>query len=175
MVSINDNLVAEIPVQAGALAEWDSTYRLAFGNELTYDRPWSGEISRASVRVDEVSYDYVGAGYPSRLQIPTRYLFFPNAPLLVPFRELNIVDNVLNVLLFVPLGFILAARKRTSISRWRDLCLIGLFSLTLESVQLAIPTRTFAVEDVGLNVLGGLLGLVVGFRSCEFLTLRETQ
>ena len=41
------------------LREWDTRFLLVFGNELTWERPWLGDIRRAVVTVEGVSYDYL--------------------------------------------------------------------------------------------------------------------
>src|SRR3954468_12055481 len=63
-----------------------------------------------------------------------------------------------NVVLFAPLGAILALR------RWplaRAAVVGGAFSLSIELAQLLVPGRTTAADDVILNTLGTALGWLV--------------
>jgi hypothetical protein len=49
-------LAAVLP--ARALSVWNTDYSLALGNEMTFDRPWLGEIRRAEIAVGEATLDY---------------------------------------------------------------------------------------------------------------------
>jgi len=72
-----------------------------------------------------------------------------------------IIDLVGNIVVFIPLGFGLAGifhPKRIPVTL--ILGLIGgfIFSLTIELIQLAIPSRTTDIDDLIFNSLGGLIG-----------------
>lgn len=64
-----------------------------------------------------------------------------------------------NIALFVPLGLVLGVFVS---SAWRALALAAGVSAGIELLQLVIPGRSFDVDDVLLNVLGGMLGWCVG-------------
>ncbi|MDQ3730810.1 MAG: hypothetical protein M3329_02340, partial [Pseudomonadota bacterium] len=66
-VNGRQRLVARLP--ANALSAWDPGYRLAIGNEFTYQRPWRGEIKAVEVHVRDPTLNYTAAG----LQTPNRY------------------------------------------------------------------------------------------------------
>jgi glycopeptide antibiotics resistance protein len=69
-----------------------------------------------------------------------------------------IIGVVANVLLFTPLG---AALRLAGVGRWWTI-LIGLIASTVVEVgQLAIAGRTTSVDDVLLNVIGVVVGLVL--------------
>lgn len=75
---------------------------------------------------------------------------------MVPLR--NIAGNII---LFVPLGFILALKfsKLNSVLR---VGLVGLLSSTcIELVQLLLPIRAIDVDDIILNTLGSIIGFLV--------------
>ena len=76
-----------------------------------------------------------------------------------------LVDVVGNVLLFVPLGFTFAAAS-TRPARWARVAAAtlsaALLSLSIEVLQLAMPSRASDVDDVLFNTLGALLGAAVG-------------
>jgi glycopeptide antibiotics resistance protein len=80
---------------------------------------------------------------------------------LVPFTYLSLLAQLGNVLLFVPLGAVLCFREWSL----RRASLAGLaLSSAIEIIQLAIPGRATATEDVILNVLGLALGWLVATR-----------
>jgi VanZ family protein len=76
-----------------------------------------------------------------------------------------LVDVVGNVLLFVPLGFTFAAAS-TRPARWGRVAAAtlsaALLSLSIEVLQLAMPSRASDVDDVLFNTLGALVGAAVG-------------
>lgn len=80
----------------------------------------------------------------------------------------RIEDLVLNVLGYMPLGFILVSALRRSVMRaTRSVWLVAtitviaaLFSLTLETIQHFLPSRVSSNVDLGCNTLGALLGAV---------------
>lgn len=75
---------------------------------------------------------------------------------MVPLR--NIAGNII---LFVPLGFMLALKfsKLNSVLR---VGLVGLLSSAfIELVQLLLPIRAIDVDDIILNTLGSIIGFLV--------------
>ncbi len=87
---------------------------------------------------------------------------------LVPFREIfrypigseNFYRQVAgNIILFMPFGFF--ATYYTRVNKFRSISLITfLVSLTIETVQKFIG-RSFDIDDIMLNVLGGVLGFLI--------------
>lgn len=78
----------------------------------------------------------------------------------------KVEDIVLNVLGFLPFGFVIAAAWPV---RWPRLAVIGLstlagaaLSLSLESAQTFLPTRVASNVDLGANAIGALLGAIAG-------------
>jgi len=76
------------------------------------------------------------------------------------------LDIVLNVLGFLPLGFLLAAASPV---RWPRLLVVlitflgaSLLSLSLETLQNFLPTRVASNLDLGANAIGALVGSVLG-------------
>ncbi|WP_078552105.1 VanZ family protein [Bacillus alkalicellulosilyticus] len=75
---------------------------------------------------------------------------------MVPLR--NIAGNII---LFVPLGFVLAL-KFSKINSVLRVGVVGLLSSTfIELVQLLLPIRAFDVDDIILNTLGSIIGFLV--------------
>lgn len=90
-------------------------------------------------------------------------LFRPRAYNLVLFHLWLWDQSVLNVLLFLPLGFLLPLvfrfrKKRTGIKVFFISFGVSLF---VELTQLLIMTRSFDVNDLLANTLGGVLGYLV--------------
>ena len=86
----------------------------------------------------------------------------------IPFREITrytfgsrlFIKNIIgNMLMFIPYGFFVAYYSK--IDDWKhSFCLVLIASLVIESTQLAIG-RVFDVDDIILNVVGGILGFLV--------------
>jgi glycopeptide antibiotics resistance protein len=69
-------------------------------------------------------------------------------------------DVVMNVVLFVPLGFVYClTRPAAAPARWWQVALLGAaFSALIEAAQLLAPTRYSSPLDVATNAAGALLG-----------------
>ncbi|MCQ2010424.1 VanZ family protein [Sporolactobacillus sp. STSJ-5] len=68
-----------------------------------------------------------------------------------------IVDDLGNIMLFLPFGFFLAMRYPQF--HWAHALFMGaLFSATIEWVQLFLPNRMTDIDDVILNTTGAVLG-----------------
>ncbi|MGH6914758.1 MAG: VanZ family protein [Geminicoccales bacterium] len=143
-----------------ALSSWDPSHRLALGNEVTYNRPWLGEIARAGVRAGELRADYADAG---ELVLPAAFAMVAKFPKLVPWRPLNLHDDVLNVVFYLPLGLLLGAWRRDR--GWRSaLCLVLIVAATsagMETLQMLLPRREPSVDDLIFNTAGGALGIAL--------------
>ncbi|MED4254024.1 VanZ family protein [Priestia megaterium] len=69
-----------------------------------------------------------------------------------------IKNNIGNIILFMPFGFLLPFKFR-SINSILKACLVGmLFSATIECVQLFMSSRWTDVDDVILNTIGTGIG-----------------
>jgi hypothetical protein len=87
-------------------------------------------------------------------------------------------DMIVNVLGFVPLGFLFAVWLE-QITRWRRwssylfaILLGGLISLGMEVTQAYIPARDSSLIDVLCNITGAILG-VTGFHLFSLTKLHE--
>jgi glycopeptide antibiotics resistance protein len=75
-----------------------------------------------------------------------------------------LIDVIGNIIVFVPLGLGLAgALHQTNIKQTiRRVTLTGfIFSLTIELIQLTLPTRATDVDDLIFNTVGVTLGAVL--------------
>jgi VanZ family protein len=76
-------------------------------------------------------------------------------------------DVAVNVLGYVPLGFLLVLSARRSGRAWHTVSLAtlvaGALSLTMESLQTCLPARVPSNVDLGLNVFGAWLGALIAW------------
>lgn len=93
-------------------------------------------------------------------------------PMIKGFRALQngtmsiIAEMVLNVLLFVPLGYMLRRDQKQGRTLLKVVLLGFLMSLTIELVQLVslyqgLNVRIFDIDDLILNTLGSLIGALI--------------
>jgi hypothetical protein len=159
----------ETTLAAEPLRDWDPSYRIALGNELTNDRAWLGEIQQALVRTDGNAIDYAAADAHSALEAsPARFWYSRQTFTLVPFRDFQLEDTFINVVGYVPLGLLFgvwgwlwggAGRG------WRRvvvlLLAVAAVSTILELLQFLIPARHPSSTDMLLNTLSGGIGLLL--------------
>lgn len=82
-------------------------------------------------------------------------------------RYFSLLDAVLNVLGFVPLGFLILAAQREKPNRRSATKVIAvciLFSFSLEFCQNYLVTRVASNLDLACNAIGGVLGAWAGLR-----------
>jgi hypothetical protein len=156
-------LLPRLPLQ-----DWDTSYRLALGNELTYDRPWLGEIRRASVQTKGEAVDYVN---PNNVELPSRVWILPTVPNLLPFRDFDLQDALLNVIAYIPLGLLLGelSRRPIGLRGWYPVLIVFAVSLTMEVMQVFM-SRYPSISDPIFNTFGGAVGLLLA-RNVSGLTL----
>ncbi len=159
----------ETALPAQPFRDWDPSYRLALGGELTNERLWLGEIQEALVRTDGSAIDYAAAGARDTLEAsPARFWYAPQYFTLVPFRDFNLHDAVVNVMGYVPLGLLFGLwgwlwggpgrgwRRPVTL-----LLAVAAVSASLEMLQFGIPVRHPSTTDLVLNTLGGGIGVVL--------------
>lgn len=90
--------------------------------------------------------------------------FFLSTPLSPYWSAFDLVSNLLG---YMPLGFLLAlVALRTGSTKWRwGLVVLAPFvlSLGLETLQVFLPVRVPSNVDLGLNTLGGWLGVATAW------------
>jgi hypothetical protein len=80
-LSVDDRVAARRPLPEDPFENWNPSYGFALGNELTYNRPWLGEIRRAVVRAGVTEVDYARS---SELETPGRFWLLWTTPRLIP-------------------------------------------------------------------------------------------
>jgi VanZ family protein len=126
--------------RATAFADADTAERLPLvdvsGGEPAPPAPWRAHKSDAWGRLPKAPWSLVPFGEP-------------------PGQRWARADWLRNVLLFLPLGWLL---RRRGWSWVRVLAAAFALSVLIESVQIFIPTRHCQATDVVLNACGGLAG-----------------
>lgn len=141
---------------------WDSGYQIAFGNELSGDRPWLGEIRMAVVQVGDHSFDYLA---PGALQIvdnfsvmkanTAHFTTFTN----LQFNNASIFDWAINFLGFWPFGWLVGMLRRPRSGILLATLLAAAMSATIETSQLLFLVDRFPSSvDLFFNTLGGAMG-----------------
>jgi hypothetical protein len=78
-------------------------------------------------------------------------------------------ERLLNVLVFVPVGYLL---QRVTRSGTRSLVVVAGFSFTIECGQAATRGRVADAVDVALNTTGGVLGIAAAMAAGEVASSR---
>ena len=90
----------------------------------------------------------------------------------VPFASINELlnhfyymvplKNILgNIILFMPLGFILVLKFKR-LNNLVSVVLVGILSsILIEVIQLSLPNRAFDIDDIILNTLGTMIGFLL--------------
>jgi VanZ family protein len=145
------------------IVRFDPDFGLALGNELSGNRPWRGEVRCAVLRTPMRTVDLLA---PGALSIPWRVNRPNQPPQLVPFIRLETGDVVINLLGFVPLGFLTGVLFRPRF--WREYVAawtpMAAMSLAIEITQFTLPNRFPSVSDLILNCAGAALGMAIARR-----------
>jgi len=135
---------------------------MALGNEFTGDRPWLGEISRVVVSVGGKEWNYLTS---ENIERPDRYYAGMQKDFFLPLsdsahRNEAFRDVSLNILCFIPVGYLLARTKQhTSVLFAVVVCAVA--SLSVELAQLCFHNRFASFVDLGANIMGGGMGAVL--------------
>ncbi len=89
-------------------------------------------------------------------------------------RDNLVIENFLNVLLFVPLGILLCGTFRRI--KWYQVLLMGLvLSIAIETLQYKMKLGFSDFDDVFHNVIGCLVGFVVYKAVSYHITKRQNR
>jgi len=169
-ISVDGTIRLNTVLPDNALDSWAREYRLALGNEITFDRPWLGVIREATVDVNGRQQDYLRHGalvipstYYEQLQLDRIHMipFYP-----WPYSP-NIQDWVVNFFGFMPLGFLLVVFYPCWSRVWRVTLICFWVSLAIETTQIFLPWRHPGIEDLILNTLGGAAGARAGIKNLK--------
>lgn len=179
-------LLLNIAAPKASLERWLSAHPLVFGNEVSWDRGWSGALSQLSLSVNG---EAIVTGV-RQLQLPHgAWLLSHRAQrthrfTLVPFSREgggSLVDNLANVLGFLPFGVLLALGWGSRLNGLYAGVLAALLSGSIEIGQIGFAGRYPSATDLTTNTLGGILGFVAGWfwlrrkRSAESRGAQEEQ
>ena len=95
---------------------------------------------------------------------------------LVPFKnQINIIEYILNIILFMPFGFLTPFICKKELNLYKIIIKGFSFSLLIELSQL-LNNRSFDINDLILNTLGAVIGYVL-FKLCKknFKLKQESQ
>jgi VanZ family protein len=153
-------LSAALP--AAVLATWDTSFGVAFGNEMTCDRPWLGDIRNAVIRGPDGETTYAEQ---SQVELPAACRPMRHPPKLVPLVPLNLRDALRNIAMYLPLGCLLGmmAHRHNRRTFGALVLAVAAVSLAFETAQLFIPSRFPSIDDLIFNSAGGALGVGLGF------------
>ena len=104
-------------------------------------------------------------GFPSlsewqRLSISNRPIFNPIINL-VPFSDGLEISGILNIIFFMPFGFLLPTLWKKYRALLPTLCTGILFSIIIEIGQLFIPFRASDINDLIMNTIGTICGWAI--------------
>ncbi len=128
----------------------------------------------------DIIKDSSGNVRPLDLYIPEK--LNPSKKQLLTFSFLqfaNIQDTILNIILFIPFGFLLSGavqkKQYSLVNTFFIVLIIGtLFTISIESIQYFLLTRTSSLIDVMNNILGTIVGVIL-FRSWKKLLRSQGQ
>lgn len=135
------------------------------------DKPLSAYLF--DEQIGEVAHDQISE---NDLMIPPRFEALKKTILVPPWEDFRfnrsyLKDILTNILGFIPFGFLLSAYLRTRKPRSMDHVLLislligGSISLSIELVQVYLPTRSSQLMDVITNTFGTGIGVWLFFRS----------
>jgi VanZ family protein len=116
-----------------------------------------------------LAHDSVGGHH---LLIPSRFKVLKKTILVPPWEDFRftrsyLMDVLTNILGFIPFGFFFSAylwmRKPRSIFRLllTSIIIAGCISLSIELIQVYLPTRSSQLTDVITNTLGTIIGVIL--------------
>jgi hypothetical protein len=160
-------IIAAMPVQP--LEDWDPSFRIALGNELSGDNPWMGNIRKAVVRAGDRSFNYL---VPGALRFPEWFALKDyHAWKAVPFVDVQDIwaavrDWTINLVGFVPFGWLVVMLRWPRPGVLLAIALSAGVSSTIEVGQLLVFADRFpSTQDIIMNTFGAALGAWLARRS----------
>jgi hypothetical protein len=140
----------------GDSAQVWSPGQIALGDEVHGGGPWQGQIRLAQVRTPRYAVDYV---HPRALLIPASYLYLPDH--VEPFPPMNRgqwTRAFLDMLSFIPVGFLIVLSRRPSIRPIPATMLAVALALALAAGKFLFQGRHTSLANLVMETLGSLLG-----------------
>ena len=161
----NDAILLEVPAPDGSMARWSFDHPMILGNETSWDRGWQGTLHALRLEVDgqTIAESFAAVTLPPGAWLLSDHAKASGWHTLVPFSTNNpvtLLDNVLNVIGFVPFGALLAALWPGRINALRAGLYAACLSLSIEIFQLGFEGRHPSATDLMTNTFGGLLGFL---------------
>ncbi len=136
--------------------------QIALGDEVHGGDPWHGQIRLAQVRTPGYAVDYVR---PGALAIPQRYLYLPDHIRPFPPTTRNQwLAAFLNMLSFIPLGFLIVVSGRPPVRLAPATLLAVAAAVVLGAGKFLFHARHTSVVNMVMQVAGGLLGALLASR-----------
>lgn len=157
-VEVDGRTRLSLRLPADSLRRWGEG-RISLGDEVHGGGPWQGRIAVAQVSAPGVDVDYVR---PGELSIPARYLYLPDHIEPFPPGDVDWLTAFLDLLSFVPLGFLLVLARRPPVRPISGTLLVALFAVALAAGKFLFHGRHAGVLNIVLEIIGGLLGIVLG-------------
>lgn len=145
--------------------------RIALGDEVHGGGPWRGQIDLAQVRTPGYTVDYVR---PGELSIPASYLYLPDHVEPFPPGEVDWLTAFLDLLSFIPLGFLLVLARRPPVRPVLATLLVAAFAVGLAAGKFLFHGRHTGVLNLVLETIGGLLGVLLGRRLAHMSHARRS-
>lgn len=104
-------------------------------------------------------------GFPSlgkwqRISSLNEPIFNPTINL-VPFKDGIEISSILNIIFFMPFGFLLPTLWRKYRTLWSTLYQGILFSLIIQISQMFVPHRATDINDLIMNTIGTICGWII--------------
>jgi VanZ family protein len=147
--------------------------QIVLGNEAHGGNAWLGRIGLAEVRTPGYAVDYVR---PGALSIPDSYLYFPDH--VQPFPPTNRGQWLLaflDLLSFIPLGFLIVWARRPHVSTVAATVLAAALAVALAAGKFLFHGRHTSLVNVLMEIAGALLGALLASRQAHAkrITARE--
>ena len=153
-IAANGEIVYQETLTKSPFSRWHPEYRIAIGNEHTWERPWLGTIHSLVVQTPSGTHDLVATG---RVSAPT---YWQRAAARFQWLSPSVGDWIVNFLFVIPLGFITAKLARQNSLRM-TLLLWSVLPATAEAIQVLLPQRSPTASDLTLNLLGAVAGAIL--------------
>ena len=145
---------------ADSLGVWGPG-QIALGDEVHGGGPWRGQVRLAQVRTPGYAVDYVR---PGALSIPASYLYLPDHIERFPPGRVELLTAFLDMLSFVPLGFLIVLARRPPVRPVPATLLAAALAVALAAGKFLFHGRHTAVLNIVMEAAGGLLGALLAWR-----------